>query len=367
MLTSSFPAMIHGSGLRPPEELTLSITPFCNLHCAHCWPEAGPDHIGTPVDVALIADTVEQWVAAGLKKICLTGGEPLTHPDWRDIVEFCCQLTGLAVIRLQTNGTLLTQAAVQFLKRSECERLIFQVSLDGAEAVAHDRVRGQGGFNRALRGLRLLAAAGLGARTTVAFTEMAHNFDQLPRLLELLEEIGIARLVSGTLVRAGRAGTGGGLEMPTPDQYRRLIAVYQDDADFRRRYRKMGNSACLEWLAGRLTATSPTGCTCMQTPYLTADGNLYPCVLMPLPRYAVQRAWRRPLRHVLEEATVLWAELPEIQRRRTQALFAYCGGCPGQRHCGGGCMGRAVSTTGDLMQAEDRCALRRAVYSWPDA
>lgn len=51
----------------------------------------------------------------------------------------------------------------------------------------------------------LLADAGLGKKSIVAFTEMRHNFRELPGLLNLLHSIGISRLISGTLVTKGRA------------------------------------------------------------------------------------------------------------------------------------------------------------------
>lgn len=365
MQTMSLSEIVRDSGLQPPRELTLAITPRCNLLCAHCWPEAGPVHAGAQVDLTAIQYTLEQWVAAGLENICLTGGEPLTHPQWREIVRYCCDVPGLTSVRLQTNATLLTPEAVRFFNTPGFGCLNFQVSLDGAEPAAHDRVRGVGSFDKALRGLHWLAQAGLGSRTVVAFTEMAHNFDQLPRLLALLDAMGIGRLVSGTLVRSGRAADGSGLELPTAEQYRNLIRQYHDDAQFRNHYEKMGNIACLEWLAGRMAPAAAECCNCMQTPYLTAEGKLYPCVLMPLEKYAVKGAWLRSFESVLKEAVALWAELPVMSRRRLDAI-AQCAVCPGRAHCGGGCLGRSVASTGDFLAVEDRCALRRTVYAWPE-
>jgi MoaA/NifB/PqqE/SkfB family radical SAM enzyme len=84
---------------------------------------------------------------------------------------------------------------------------------------------------------------------------------------------------------------------------------------------------------------------------------------LPIDKLAAKDVFHRPLYEVLFEALSLWAELPDLNRRRSVELEA-CKNCPGKLHCAGGCMGRAYATTGDFMNVEDRCALRKSVYSW---
>jgi MoaA/NifB/PqqE/SkfB family radical SAM enzyme len=157
------------------------------------------------------------------QKSILQRGEPLTHPDWFEILGFSCRQSGLKRVRLQTNATLLTETEVRALCSISFEGLSVQVSLEGATAPTHDRVRGSGNFERAFRGLKLLAEGGLGKQTLVAFTEMEHNFRELPLLLEMVDMLGIGRLVSGTLVQAGRAAQTDQLAPPTPSHGEKLI------------------------------------------------------------------------------------------------------------------------------------------------
>lgn len=359
--TEVLDAITHAD-LRIPKIVTLMITNGCNLSCVHCWPESRSCGTTPPVPADTIRRLIREFVLLGVEEICITGGEPLTHPDWLEILSFACRQPGLNRVRLQTNGTLLTESDIKAFGSIDFKGLTVQVSLEGATAETNDRVRGPGSFDQAFRGLKLLAEAGLGKQVIVAFTETLHNFAELPRLLQLLDGLGIGRLVSGTLVPGGRAAQSDQVAPPTAAQYGELLNLYHSDPQFRWRYKKLGNIAALEWFRGKSTPGSEE-CVCIETPYINADGKMYPCLMLPVDKLAAKDVFHRPLDDVLFEAVPLWAQLPELNRRRSVELEA-CKECPGRLHCAGGCMGRAYAASGDFMNVEDRCALRRSVYSW---
>jgi radical SAM protein with 4Fe4S-binding SPASM domain len=85
--------------------------------------------------------------------------------------------------------------------------------------------------------------------------------------------------------------------------------------------------------------------------------------MLPAVEFAVEGVYQRSLAEVLRQALPLWAGLPGLHQRRLREL-GQCKTCPGRLHCAGGCMGRAYDATGDFMSVEDRCDLRKAVYSW---
>jgi len=355
---------ITRAGLRSPKIVTLMVTNGCNLSCLHCWPESRSCGTVPPVPTDTLKRLIREFVLLGVEEICLTGGEPLTHPDWFEILSFACRQPGLDRVRLQTNATLLTEVDMEALGSIDFNGLTIQVSLEGATAETNDRVRGPGSFEQAFRGLKFLAEAGLGKQVVVAFTETQHNFAELPRLLQLLDGLGIGGLVSGTLVLGGRAARTDQVAPPTPAQYRELLNLYHSDPQFRSRYKKLGNIAAIEWFTGK-SYPAAEGCICLKTPYINADGKMYPCLMLPIDKYAAEGAHLRPLDEVLVEALPIWAELPGLNRRRSIELDA-CKECPGRLHCASGCMGRAYAGTGDFMNVEDRCDLRKAVYSWKE-
>ena len=351
------------AGLRMPAALTVAITGACNLRCRHCFVEAGLPGAAGDAPVRELLRLADELAALGGRAIRLTGGEPLSHPEWPAILSHCCSLAPLASVRIQTNASLVDGAGAAELAALANGKLLFEVSLDGTSPQTHDRVRGRGSWAKTMAGLERLTAAGLAGRVEIAFTEMRHNMEDLPELLDLGERLQLRAIVGGTLVKHGSAARAA-LEPPAPDQYRALLARYHSDARFRALYEKRGRLSAIEWWKGRLGARG-SPCNFLDHPYVASDGTLYPCLLCHDGDFSVARAFERPLAAALAEGIPRWAELQRLARDRTEALSASaCRECPAKLACAGGCMGRAHAAGGSLAETEDRCALRQAAFAW---
>jgi radical SAM protein with 4Fe4S-binding SPASM domain len=352
---------LERAGVRPPRMLTVAITGSCNLECTHCLVESGPRSATRHQPAEAVQRLVAEFAALGGQGVLFTGGEPLSHPRWRDILAAACRQPTFHTVGLQTNGVLLNRARVAALQALDFEGLSLQVSLDGASARTHDAVRGPGTFARTLEALQRLSEAGLGRRVTLAFTEMRHNMEDLPALLDLVHALGLRSLVAGTLVDDGRAAQTG-LLPPGPHQYADLLRRYHADARFRSLYREHGRLSAIEWWEGRLGGHVEC-CTFAEHPYVSAEGRLYPCALCHADDFSAPGAFERPRREALLDAAPRWARLVALRRERHGRLVP-CQGCVGERLCAGGCMGRAYAASGDFFAVEDRCELRKAVYGW---
>jgi len=353
---------IRNAGLNPPEALTLQVTNGCNLHCRHCILKCRFHDKVDPVPTEILLKRIVEFAALGGERISIAGGEPLCHPDYLEIITFCCGKAEFREVCIQTNATLLTPDHVDALLELPTDKLLIQVSLDGASPHTNDHVRGPGTYELAVKGIQLLVKAGLGGQTRIAFTEMVHNFEDLPALLEMVDGLGIGRLVSGTLLYGGRAVRSDRISQPVPSQYRELITRYHEDNRLKKIYHRRGNIAAIEWHNG-MAAPVANACSCIKDLFIDANDWMYPCVMMPADKYAVKMAEDKSLGQLVIESLPLWGELPKIGKRR-QTELKFCKGCPGKNHCHGGCMGRAYTAHGNLMGVEDRCALRKAVYSW---
>ena len=353
--------LIRSFGLISPKTVTIMITNGCNLQCRHCWPDSQPAHRVQPVAPATIKKAILEFVGIGAESLILTGGEPLTHPDFFEILQSACKTQELNEIQVQTNAVLLSDAVVDKLRGLACDKLSFQVSLEGATPTTNDLVRGDGSFKSALAGIQRLLALGFRDRTRIAFTETRQNFSDIPALMKLLESLGIGDFNSGTLVMNGRAEALRSLDPPTPDQYRDLIRLFQEDGDFRERYQKnFGfNIAALEWSLDK--PEGDTGCRFMEHCLISSDGILYPCPLFQFDHYGAHSLFVDSLDAVLKNILPLWSKLQKLSRHRGKRLKE-CQKCPGRDHCNGGCMGRACAASGNLISLEDRCPQRRAVY-----
>ncbi len=350
---------IEKAGLRAPEILTLMITDACNLSCPHCLLNC-KNLDPTPVKKEIIIGIIKEFADLGGEVLFLTGGEPLSHPDWFEILAHACSLSTLSEIILQTNGSMVTGEDVEKIKSLNSEKLKIQVSLDGATPEVNDMIRGKGNFEAAVKGIRLFAAAGMGKRIRIAFTEMRHNFDQIPKILELANDLGVGQFTAGTLVKGGRAKNTDWIELPDRYQIRSLIELYESDPKFRAFYEKMGNISAIEWYKGR-NIPSDHVCNCISTPFINAAGKMYPCVMNLNDEHAVDNVHEKGMKEGILKGIEKWALLPRLDKERSESLVR-CKDCAGREHCRGGCMGRAQTVNGDVISVEDRCELRREVY-----
>jgi radical SAM protein with 4Fe4S-binding SPASM domain len=300
---------------------------------------------------------IKEFVACGGIGVRFTGGEPLCHPAWLDLMKYA-RSVGLPGVTLQTNAMLITDEQVSVLRELDFPGLSFEISLDGATARIHNLVRGTGAFKGVSAGIQRLLKGGLAPRITIAFTEMHHNLEDIPAVLELADTWGVRAVVTGTLVQCGRAGRESHVRPPEPEQYVRLLKQFDADSRFRELYTKLGTVAALEW--SRNSTPRTESCIFIENPYLTPDGRLYPCLLCHTKDFSITGVFDKSLADVMIEGAPLWSSLKQISHSRAMAL-PECRECPERVVCAGGCMGRAWGSCGDLVAADDRCEVRRAL------
>lgn len=350
--------ILRNAGLKPPRLLTFSITGACNLVCTHCWVEADSTSSTMHVPEETVRRIIQEYREMGGEGIRFTGGEPLLHPSWLSMLRFACDM-GFEKVATQTNAILIKDEHVAAMGDMECRRLSLQISLDGAGADTHDMVRGKGAFDGVLQGIRRLVAGGLAGNISLFFTEMRHNLEEIPALLELADSLGIASVATGALVLCGRAEKEALVAPPAPEQYFQLLHRYETDPGFRSLYDRIGTTAAIEWLKG--DSPRQESCTFVENPYLSFGGRLYPCVLCHTDEYAVPAVFEKSMSSAFAEGAPLWSSLQRISHSRAKTLDE-CRDCPGEDSCAGGCMGRAWGSCGDFLTVDDRCELRKSIY-----
>lgn len=150
--------MLDGCG-RTIDYLRLSVTDLCNYRCRYCMPLEGVakrDHRDM-LSLEELAEIAEACVRCGVKKIRLTGGEPLVR---RGIVELCRQLRaipGLEELCLTTNGSLLPQLTAP-LREAGLDRL--NISLDTLRPDRFSEMTRLGSLSEVLSGIRAAENAG---------------------------------------------------------------------------------------------------------------------------------------------------------------------------------------------------------------
>jgi radical SAM protein with 4Fe4S-binding SPASM domain len=212
-----------------------------------------------------------------------------------------------------------------------------------------------------MHGIEMLASAGLAGRISIFFTEMRHNLHELPDLLDFADRMGIGAVSSGAMVLCGRASETSLIAPPDTDQYLALLERYDSDARFRDLYARIGTAAALEWRKGE--EVRQECCTFIENPYLTPSGRLYPCLMCHTDEYSVTGVFEKGLTAAFSEGAPLWSSLHRISHCRADEI-PECQLCPVKSFCGGGCMGRAWGSCGNLMAADDRCKTRQAIHRY---
>ena len=126
-------------------------TKTCNLKCKHCYIERNPyknEEDFIPLDK--VKQNLITLKNQNLKSIYLTGGEPLMHPDFNQILRMCLKITNTTVM---SNGVAINDKKARFLKKIDDEsqfETIYRISLDSINELENDALRGRGSFRKAL-------------------------------------------------------------------------------------------------------------------------------------------------------------------------------------------------------------------------
>jgi GTP 3',8-cyclase len=139
--------------------LRLSVTDRCNLRCTYCMPPEGVKKLGHGdlLSYEELHRVAEAAVGLGIRKIRVTGGEPLVRKGLVGFLERLAALPGLRELVLTTNGLILEELALP-LRRAGVQRL--NISLDSLQPETFARITRGGELERALAGLAAAEAAG---------------------------------------------------------------------------------------------------------------------------------------------------------------------------------------------------------------
>lgn len=135
------------------EYLRISVTDKCNLRCVYCMPEEGLPWLKRDdlLSYEEIAEVVRVMAGMGLRRVRLTGGEPLVRQDLPRLAALISAVPGIEDLSLSTNAVLLTDMARE-LRQAGVDRL--NISLDSLVPERFDAiVRRPGSFQRVMAGL----------------------------------------------------------------------------------------------------------------------------------------------------------------------------------------------------------------------
>lgn len=180
----------------------VSVTDRCNLRCVYCMPKKGENIGENPLSLAAIKRACTAFGALGIRKIKVTGGEPLVREDIADLLRDIKSIPGIENVTLTTNGILLPR----LLDKISPDILSsVNISLDSISASSYSSITRTGRLEDVLEGLNstimggfknikinCVAIAGLNDAEIEGIAALAQDKDIAVRFIEIMP-INIAR------------------------------------------------------------------------------------------------------------------------------------------------------------------------------
>jgi cyclic pyranopterin phosphate synthase len=267
----------HG---RRIDYLRISVTDRCDLRCRYCMDEVMQflprREILTLEEIAIIA---ERFIARGIRRIRLSGGEPLVRRDFADLafaIGRHVKSGALDELTLTTNGTQLAKHA-EMLVDAGMRRI--NVSLDALDPAIFAHITRGGELAKVLEGLQAARGAGLKVKlNTVALRNV--NEDQILPLLDYCESMGFDLTLIETMPLGDIADERSGQYLPLIEaiapirEYYDLIPLDERTGGPARYFALSGLNTKL----GLITPLSNNFCADCNRMRLTCQGRIYMCL-----------------------------------------------------------------------------------------
>lgn len=327
---------------RIPLSGTFELSPVCNLDCKMCYVRKTAGEVAAHDRPIL---TLEQWKQiaddaynAGMLFLLLTGGEPFLWPDFRALYTYLID-KGFA-LSINTNGTLITDATVAWLREKPPVRL--NITLYGASDEAYERLCGvKGMYTRVRENIDRLLAAGISVKLNASMTP--YNVADMAGIVEFARErdllVEAATYMFPPIRRDAEAV--GQADRFTPEQaalysleYRRLTMKPEEYRQYLTHASQgtvppLGlDESCVDPIDGQIRCQAG-----FSSFWITWDGWMTPCGMMPEPKADIAglgfgEAWKQTVRSG-----------EEIR------LSGLCRECPDKELCHS-CAAMAVAETG---------------------
>ncbi len=261
---------------RTIDYLRISVTDRCNLRCIYCMPETGVtsmshSEILTYEEILRICRVMAEM---GLRKVKLTGGEPLVRLGLADLIRQIKAIPGIEEVTITTNGMLLKE---QLPAMVEAGLDAVNISLDTVDPELFEKVTRIGNLDKVMEGI--MAAVDSGIKVKINCVPVTAEKDNFVRMALLARDYPIhVRFIEVMPIGYGRE-----FEFHSEEDIRRMLE--REYGSFIPYMRKLGNGPShyftvpgFKGKIGFISAISHKFCTECNRIRLTADGFLKTCL-----------------------------------------------------------------------------------------
>jgi len=332
-------------------QFQIEITGQCNMYCKHC--RNSFDRVSV-MPVKQIIKIIKLAIKNGDSdlELVLSGGEPLTHPDFKKIIAEIKKL-GIKSLFITTNGSLLSEEHIALFK--DIKNIMISVSLDDIDPKKNDVFRGfVGAHNRALSAINLLVGAGI--KTSMRVSLRPEKIKDLEKIAEFAYRLKINRLSVAGIFPSGKARENKKLLM-TPSQKKEFLTkLFKLRDKYLPKGLKISTNEPLQNIcrSNKNNCSVPNtkniilnGCSAAASFNVMANGDLTPCAMLNLP---IPNTYSLTLKEI--ESRYKSSDI--IKNILDMNIKGKCGSCNLKYSCGG-CRARALAKYGDYLAQDPDC------------
>ncbi|WP_323766781.1 pyrroloquinoline quinone biosynthesis protein PqqE [Antarctobacter sp.] len=327
---------------RPPIAMLAELTHRCPLSCPYCSNPLELTLQDRELSTDIWIDVFRQAADLGVLQLHLSGGEPASRRDLVDLVT-AAREAGLYT-NLITSGIGLTQKRLRELDAAGLDHI--QLSLQGTDAEMADEIGGyRGGFKRKMQVAEWIGE--IGFPLTLNAVLHRRNLHQLPRALEMAEEMGARRIEVATVQFHGWAMRNRDALMPTREQAREATTLV---AQARARLK---GRLVIDYVPADYHEDYPKRCmggwgtTGLN---ITPEGRVLPChAAETIPHLTFESVTEQSLRDIWYDSAAFNAY------RGTDWMQEPCLSCDRKLVDFGGCRCQALALAGDASATDPVC------------
>lgn len=328
--------------------MNLMITGKCNLNCLHCFNAKDNAPLNTELSYEQILDILDQARDIGVHAFTITGGEPLVHRRFLDIVRAIYE-RDMFIFELNTNGLLLNQKMLDTFKELNCYPLI-KISFDGIGY--HNIIRQHPkAEDLTVKAIKLCIENGFRVKAQVQVNRK--NVDVMMDTAKLLNELGVVEM---RIIRTTDAPR---WEKNSPESTLTIEEYYESMLKFAKEYTDSGMNMTVDiWQFIRLFPKSqiysivPIACSKyefnIRIPMckgnrgmiaVSSSGEVVPCLQMS--GYFLEKGislgnvFKTPLKELVKESDYLDLAMAPLFKQIIEN--DKCGNCKYYKACNGGC------------------------------
>ena len=342
------------------EELWIYYTLACNLRCKHCLVNAGKS-LREELTTVEVKKLVDDAIHLGVKRFYITGGEPFIKDDIFEIIRYITIQKKHELIIL-SNATLFDDKKIEALKKVYTPRLVLQVSLEGPNAEVHDKLRGEGSFDKAVEGIKRLMDIGITPVVSTAISKF--NDKHIIATSKFLSKLGIKEHNILWMHAKGR-GANNADELLVPSD-----EIAQIMKNLKKRYKEqeiiLDNIESLKVRVRTKRGRKNDLCNnCYEKICINSDGHVYPCASLNGDRNFDAGSIRKSsLRDIWLNSKVM-----KNGRENTVQGKIECSSCELKFFCGGGCTSHSYyaseveNGTGSIKAKDPYCSTYKSLFN----